>query len=91
MMLTLTLLLIKGCNLLKRRLLNFSFLGANVNLITTNFVSSNNLFGINNYSFSVIESEKSVIDEIMGKEIIMFDAIEVAKHNYTNTKAQVQK
>ena len=55
--------LVKVCNLLIKRLLTFSFLGPKGNLITTNFVSSNNHFDINNSSFFFVESKKRVIDE----------------------------
>ena len=63
-MLNLTLPLVKVCNLLIKRLLNFSFLGAKGYLVATNFVSSNNHFDINNSSFFFAKSEKSVIDEL---------------------------
>ena len=46
----LTLPLVKVCNLLIKHLLNLSFLGGQGNLITSNFVSSNNHFGINSFS-----------------------------------------
>ena len=51
-MLDLTLSWAKHCNLLIKRLLNFSVLCAKGNLIATNFVSSYNHFGIKNPSFS---------------------------------------
>ena len=58
----LTLPLVKVCNLLIKRLLNFSYLCAKCNLITTDLVSSNNYFGINNSFF--VESENRIIDEV---------------------------
>ena len=48
----------KSFNLLINWLLNFSFLGLEGNLITTNFVSSNNDFGIKNSSFSSLNLKK---------------------------------
>ena len=62
--LNLTFSLVKVCKLLIKRQLNFSFPGAKGNLITINFVSLNNYFGINNYSFSSLNLKKSVIDKL---------------------------
>ena len=56
----------KICNLLRKRLLNFSRLRAKVNLITTNFVSSNNHFGINNSSFSSLNLKKMSLMDLTG-------------------------
>ena len=61
-MLNLTLLLVKVCNLLIKPLLNISFLGERGNLITTNFVSSNNHFSIDNSSFSLLNLKKSKLN-----------------------------
>ena len=53
-------------NLLIKRLLNFSFLGAKGNLISTNFVSSNNHFGINSYFFSTLNLQKVSLMNLTG-------------------------
>ena len=65
-MLSLTLPLVKVCNLLIKSLLNFSFLSAKGYLITTNFVSSNNRFGISNSSFSSMNLRKVSLMNLTG-------------------------
>ena len=65
-MLNLTLPLVKVCNLLIKRLLIFSYLGGKGNLITTNFVSSNNHFGIKNSSFPSLNLKKVSLMNLTG-------------------------
>ena len=62
----LTLPLIKFFNILIKRLLNFLFWGAKGNLISINFVSSNNNFGINSYSFSLLNLQKVSLMNLTG-------------------------
>ena len=57
---------VKVCNLLKIRLVNFASLGVKGNLITNNFVSSNNHFGINNSSFSSLNLKKVSLTNLTG-------------------------
>ena len=62
----LSLPLVKVCNLLIKRLLSFSILGAKRNLIITNFVSSNNHVGINSSSFSLLNLKKVPLMNLTG-------------------------
>ena len=66
-MLNLTLPLVKVCNLLIKRLLNFSFLGAKGNLITNDFVSLNHHFCINSSSFFSLNLKKVSLINLAGQ------------------------
>ena len=66
-MLNLTFPLVKVCKVVIERLLNFSFLCGKGNLITTNFVSSNNYFNINNSSFSASNLIKMLLINLTGQ------------------------
>ena len=58
--------LVKVCNLLIKCLVNFSILGAKGNLISNNFVLSNNNFDINSSSFSSLNLKKVSLMNLTG-------------------------
>ena len=60
-MLNVTLSLVKICNLLIKHLLSISFLSAKGNLMTANFISSNNYSGVRNFCFSLLNLKKSFL------------------------------